>query len=232
MAPRKLFTSPRPTKKRRTTKARPARPVSTLAMTPQLKWTMGRSGSYTPSASQAFGMIKDHAFAGSSLFTIARGANTNQRVGNIVTGRQIQVKYDLPYIASDSAEVNIWLVRDTEAQAATPTTLTAWEAALFDDTMASISSQWSNNFRNPDHTNRFQIVKALNIHLKDHKVGLGQTLNGYFNVKMNTPFKYPTLDDVDNQPTNVRYYLLFHMSSAGQADISPNIMVKSSYVDN
>lgn len=232
MAPRKLFTSPRPTKKRRTNKARLARPVSTLVMTPQLKWTMGRSGSVTPSGSQAFAMIKDHGLAGSSLFTIARGANTNQRVGNVVTGRQIQVKYDLPASNSDAAEANIWLIRDTEAQAATPTTLSAWETALFDDTMSSISSQWSNNFRNPDFTNRFQIVKALNVSFKDHKVGLGQTLNGYFTVKMNTPFKYATLDDVNNEPTNVRYYLLYHMSAAGTVDIQPNIMVKSSYVDN
>lgn len=213
---------------------------------PQLKWNVGKlTGTQSITQSTYFKSLSDISGGSASLFNLEHGSANNQRVGNSVTAREIQVKYCLPPFFDDVAgalvpdkgntEQNLWIVRDTEPQATAPAGASEWQTALFSDNYTSISSRWSQNFRNPDYTNRFQIVKALNINAADAFAGRGESLNGYMTFQMNTELKFPIGTGV-RAPTNVRYYLLYHVSDINTAvvttNISPEITVKTTYVDN
>lgn len=209
---------------------------------PQLKWNIGKQVSSIPlTSNESFMAIKDHSGGETSLFNIEHGTQNHQRVGNTVTAREIQIKYSLPPFYEDGSsmtgnipntEQNLWLVRDTEPHGTPPSN---WAVALFDES-AGLSSRWTNNFRNADYTNRFQIVKALNLNSADSFAGRGEMLNGYMTHTMNSELKYPTGQSGIQAPTNVRYYLLYHVSHIDNtkypSEIQPEITVKTTYVDN
>ncbi len=164
-------------------------------------------------------------------FNTMRGTSNSNRIGNTINMKGIKIKFDLTENEpGGSNNYSVYLVRDTEPHTQAPQSHTDWEFALFADPIHTIS--WRTNFRNPDYTERFQIVRKWDASKSDYANGL-LPLHGYLQHNINgTTAKYGTGQAGMSLPTNVNYYVLYWCGNQAAAAHTPLIRIREEFTDN
>ncbi len=161
-------------------------------------------------------------------FHTEKGTGNQNRIGNSLSMKGIKVKYDLSSTGSNKV-MSLYIIRDTEPHSIPPASYAEWQVALFAD---PLHSSWRTNFRNPDYTERFQIVRKWDGKLSDYSNGFNPSV-GYMDIKINgTTAKYVTGEAGAGYPTNVNYYVLYWSGSNSTATHTPLVRIREEFTDN
>ncbi len=162
-------------------------------------------------------------------FHTEKGTGNGNRIGNSLSMKAIKLKFDLTTAAGDTKVRSLYVIRDTEPHSTPPASYAEWQVALFSD---PLHSSWRNNFRNPDYTERFQIVRKWDGTSLDYVNGYNP-MAGYLEFKIQgTTAKYVTGESGAGYPTNVNYYVLYWSGNQSAATHTPLVRVREEFTDN
>ena len=178
-----------------------------------------------------------NGFHQSACFLTHKGTANGDRMGNSIQMKSIKVLYDWGGIGLTGSSqppqdlcMSLYIVRDKEPHALAPASASHWAPLLFS---APVNAKWNTNFRNPDNTERFQIVKRVDISSVDRQLGLVSG-KGYLELPLNgAQAKYKTGIDAstDSAPINTRYYVFYNITGATNAS-GLTLRVREEFTDN